>query len=135
MLYGVVPGIITVGGWFELLFVNMLGCPFNTGEIIYIILLVATVLWAIYESYSDRNEKLSNISFTATVAMLGIPFYGYGWSSVFIGVVILTILWFVLNYKRTINKKRVSFVTARIKNTTLLCMLMLMVRLTLHRLH
>ena len=127
VLYGVVPGIITVGGWFELLFVNVLGCPFNTGEIIYIILLVATVLWAIYESYSDRNEKLSNISFTATVAMLGIPFYGYGWSSVFIGVVILTILWFVLNYKRTINKKRVSFVTARIKNTTLLCMLMLMI--------
>ena len=127
VLYGVVPGIITVGGWFELLFVNVLGCPFNTGEIIYIILLVATVLWAIYESYSDRNEKLSNISFTATVAMLGIPFYGYGWSSVFIGIVILTILWFVLNYKRTINKKRVSFVTARIKNTTLLCMLMLMI--------
>ena len=127
VLYGVVPGIITVGGWFELLFVNVLGCPFNTGEIIYIILLVATVLWAIYESYSDRNEKLSNISFTATVAMLGIPFYGYGWSSVFIGVVILTILWFILNYKRTINKKRVSFVTARIKNTTLLCMLMLMI--------
>ena len=127
VLYGVVPGIITVGGWFELLFVNVLGCPFNTGEIIYIILLVATVLWAIYESYSDRNEKLSNISFTAAVAMLGIPFYGYGWSSVFIGVVILTILWFVLNYKRTINKKRVSFVTARIKNTTLLCMLMLMI--------
>ena len=127
VLYGVVPGIITVGGWFELLFVNVLGCPFNTGEIIYIILLVATVLWAIYESYSDRNEKLSNISFIAAVAMLGIPFYGYGWSSVFIGVVILTILWFVLNYKRTINKKRVSFVTARIKNTTLLCMLMLMI--------
>ena len=127
VLYGVVPGIITVGGWFELLFVNVLGCPFNTGEIIYIILLVATVLWAIYESYSDRNEKLSNISFTAAVAMLGIPFYGYGWSSVFIGVVVLTILWFVLNYKRTINKKRVSFVTARIKNTTLLCMLMLMI--------
>ena len=30
-MYGVVPGIITVGGWFELFFVNTLGCPFNTG--------------------------------------------------------------------------------------------------------
>ena len=50
VLYGVVPGIITVGGWFELFFVNVLGCPFNTGEIIYILLIVATVLWAIYES-------------------------------------------------------------------------------------
>ncbi|MDD6939506.1 MAG: DUF2723 domain-containing protein, partial [Prevotella stercorea] len=47
VLYGVVPGIITVAGWFELLFVNTLGCPFNTGEIIYIVLLVAIVIWAI----------------------------------------------------------------------------------------
>ena len=44
VLYGVVPGIITVAGWFELLFVNTLGCPFNTGEIIYIVLLVAIVI-------------------------------------------------------------------------------------------
>ena len=32
ILYGVVPGIITVGGWFELFFVNTLGMPFNTGD-------------------------------------------------------------------------------------------------------
>ena len=73
VLYGVVPGIINVAGWFELLFVNQLGCPFNTGEIIYIILLVAIVIWAIYESYTDRNFKRQNISFTLAVGMLGIP--------------------------------------------------------------
>ena len=127
VLYGVVPGIITVGGWFELLFVNVLGCPFNTGEIIYILLLVATVLWAIYESYTDKSEKRTNISFVASVAMLGIPFYGFGWSAVVIGVVILVLIWFALNYKHTVDKKKVSYVTARIKNTTLLCMLMLMI--------
>jgi hypothetical protein len=77
VLYGVVPGIVTVGGWFELLFVNVLGCPFNTGEIIYIILLIASVIWAIYESYKGENKKRSNIAFMLGVAMLGIPFYGY----------------------------------------------------------
>ena len=127
VLYGVVPGIITVGGWFELFFVNILGCPFNTGEIVYIILLVATVVWAIYESYSETNEKRSNISFVASFAMLGIPFYGYGWSAVVIGVIVLIALWFGLNYKHTVDKKRVSNVSSRAKNTTLLCMLMLMI--------
>ena len=57
ILYGVVPGIIKVGGWFELFFVNVLGCPFNTGEIIYIILLVAIVIWAIYESYTNKARE------------------------------------------------------------------------------
>ncbi|EFZ37298.1 putative bacteriophage lambda head decoration protein D [Hoylesella oralis ATCC 33269] len=127
VLYGVIPGIITVGGWFELFFVNVLGCPFNTGVIVYIVLLVGAVIWAIYESYTDRNGKLQNISFLLAVAMLGIPFYGYGWSAVIIGIIVLAILWFVLNYNRKIGKQLVPLVSARIKNTALLCMLMLMI--------
>ncbi|WP_024990398.1 protein O-mannosyl-transferase family [Segatella albensis] len=127
VLYGVVPGIITVGGWFELFFVNTLGCPFNTGEIIYIILLIATVIWAIYETYQDKNLKRENIAFLLAVGMLGIPFYGYGWSAFFIGVVVLIALWFVLNRKVKREKSLVPLVSARIKNTTLLCMLMLMI--------
>ena len=127
ILYGVVPGIITVGGWFELFFVNTLGCPFNTGVIIYVILLVSTVIWAIYESYVNKNFKRSNISFVLSVAMLGVPFYGYGWSAFFIGVVVLAVLWFVVNRQVIIDKTKKPFVSARIKNTVLLCMLMLMI--------
>ena len=123
VLYGVVPGIVRVGGWFELFFVNTLGCPFNTGEIIYIVLLVATIIWAIWETYNDRSEKRENIAFLASIAMLGIPFYGFGWSSVVIGIIVLAILWFVVNYKR----KGIALVSSRIKNTSLLCMLMLMI--------
>ena len=127
VLYGVVPGVITVGGWFELLFVNILGCSFNTGVIIYIFLLVATVVWSIYETYVDRNFTRQNISFLLSVALLGIPFYGYGWSSVAIGVVALIILWFVLNRRVKTEKTQVPLVSARVKNTMLLCLLMLMI--------
>ena len=144
VLYGVVPGIITVGGWFELFFVNILGCPFNTGEIVYIICLVAAVIWGIYETYNatDKNVKRQNIAFILGFGMLGIPFYGYGWSAVICGVIVMAILWFVLGYKRKqevatgvdettgITKKKMQLlplVSARIKNTALLCMLMLMI--------
>ena len=144
VLYGVVPGIITVGGWFELFFVNVLGCPFNTGEIVYIICLVAAVIWGIYETYNatDKNVKRQNIAFILGFGMLGIPFYGYGWSAVICGVIVMAILWFILGYKRKqevatgvdettgITKKKMQLlplVSARIKNTALLCMLMLMI--------
>jgi len=123
VLYGVVPGIVQVGGWFELLFVNILGMPFNTGEIVYIFLLIGITVWAIYETYNDLNEKRQNIAFLLAVAMLGIPFYGHGWLSVIIGIVVLAVMWFVLSYK----KQGKAIVTARIKNTSLLCMLMLMI--------
>ncbi len=144
VLYGVVPGIITVGGWFELFFVNVLGCPFNTGEIVYILCLVASVIWGIYETFNatEKNQKKQNIAFILGFGMLGIPFYGYGWSAVICGVVVMAILWFVLNYKRKkemvvgtdeatgITKKKMQLlpiVSARVKNTALLCMLMLMI--------
>ena len=127
VLYGVVPGIITVGGWFELFFVNTLGCPFNTGEVVYIFLLVATVIWAIYETYTDRSLKRQNLAFVLSVGMLGIPFYGFGWSAVVIGIVVLVALWFVLGYRKRVEKKLVPVITARVKNTALLCMLMLMI--------
>ena len=127
VLYGVVPGIVTVGGWFELLFVNVLGLPFNTGLVIYIALLVAAVLWAIYESYVDRNKKRENISFLIAFGLIGIPFYGYGWSAVIIGIIVLAIVGFLLNYKKTVNKRPEYLVSARLKNTALLCMLMLMI--------
>ena len=144
VLYGVVPGIITVGGWFELFFVNTLGCPFNTGEIVYIICLVASVIWGIYETFNatDKNEKRQNIAFVLGFGMLGIPFYGYGWSAAITGFVVLIALWFVLGYKRKkevvvkndettgLTKTKVQLlplISARVKNTALLCMLMLMI--------
>ena len=127
VLYGVVPGIITVAGWFELLFVNKFGCPFNTGEIIYIILVVAIVIWAIYESYVDRNFKRQNISFTLAVGMLGIPFRGTEWGAAIIGIIILVAIYFGLNYRKKVEKQLVPVISARFKNTALLCMLMLMI--------
>ena len=124
VLYGVVPGIITVGGWFELFFVNTLGMPFNTGEIIYIILLVACVIWAVYETQTQKHSlTVQNIAFLIAVGMLGIPFYGYGWSAFIIGIIVLAVLWFVLKY----SKDKLPLVTVRAKNTALLCLLMLMI--------
>ena len=127
VLYGVVPGIITVAVWFELLFVNTLGCPFNTGEIIYIVLLVAIVIWAIYESYVDKSFKRQNVSFVLAVGMLGIPFRGMTWSAAILGLVILAAIYFGLNYRKKIGKDLVPVLTSRFKNTALLCMLMLMI--------
>ena len=127
VLYGVVPGIVTVGGWFELFFVNVLGLPFNTGLIIYIACLVGCTIWAIFESFEGRSRKRENLSFLLSFALIGIPFYGYGWSAVVIGIIVLAIVAFLLNRKKIVDKKPVYLVTSRFKNTALLCMLMLMI--------
>ena len=123
VLYGIVPGIVKVGGWFELLFVNDFALPFNTGVIIYMIILAASIIWGVYESYTVKSRKRMNISFLTTVGLLGIPFYGHSWSSVFIGIIVLAILAIYL-FANIGEKYRVS---ARTLNTSLLAMMMIVV--------
>ena len=44
ILYGIVPGVIRLGGWAELLFVNGFGLPFHTGLICSFLLLLAVII-------------------------------------------------------------------------------------------
>lgn len=124
VLYGIVPGVVKVGGWFELLFVNGMSMSFNTGLIIYIIVLAASIIWGVYESYVQKSDTRMKVSFLLTIALLGIPFYGHGTGSVVIGIIILGLLALYLFSKGISQKYRIS---ARTLNTTLLCIMMIMV--------
>ena len=58
ILYGLIPGVVTIGGWFELLFTNAMGCAYNTGLICYIVLLTGTLVTLYYRA-KQRTVKLS----------------------------------------------------------------------------
>ena len=58
ILYGLIPGVVKLGSWFELLFTNMLGCPYNTGLICYIVLLTGTLVFAYYK-VRGRKSRLA----------------------------------------------------------------------------
>ncbi|MDO4930099.1 MAG: DUF2723 domain-containing protein [Bacteroidales bacterium] len=123
VLYGVVPGIVKVGGWFELFFVNTLGLGFNTGLIIYILVLIAVVLTAIWSTNGTRRKLISTL-YVLSVGLLGIPFFlGHGTTAVVIGLLLLVGLGYLLNLKK--NGEYV--LRKRFLNTSLLCMLMLMI--------
>ena len=123
VLYGVVPGIVKVGGWFEWMFTNDFGTSFNTGMIFYILLLIAVVLTAIW-STTTPNRKRTNLLYLASVILLGIPFVGHGMTAVGIGVFVIGGLAVLLMLK---NKEGDYVLRKRFLNTSLLCMLMLMI--------
>jgi hypothetical protein len=57
ILYGLIPGVVRVGGWAELLFTNVLHCPYNTGLICYIVLLTSVLVF-LYYKVKRRMPKL-----------------------------------------------------------------------------
>ena len=51
ILYGVVPGVILLGGWAELLFVNGFGLPFHTGLVSAFLLLLMVIVLVISRTH------------------------------------------------------------------------------------
>ena len=108
ILYGIIPGVPTIAGWFELLFTNTFGCPFNTGLAVYLVLMAAALAWAILESYKviETNEKINTrtiISFVLAMAFAGVPFIK---ESAGIGVVLIIAMLAALFWKKDIIPAR-----------------------------
>ena len=117
MMYGVVQGLVEICGYFELFFVNVLGMPYNTGVFVYAIVLVAVLIWSIYETMRDEIRPMClRISFLLSVVLIGIPFIGSG----YVVAVVLTIaLAAFLYWKKDLNLKML--------NTILVCLMVVVV--------
>ncbi|MDM8159257.1 DUF2723 domain-containing protein [Labilibaculum sp. K2S] len=71
VMYGVIPGVITIASWFELLFVNQFGLPYNTGVMFYGATLIALVVWLINFSIKRGMVVLNTIVTAFVVIMIG----------------------------------------------------------------
>ena len=124
VLYGIVPGVVKVGGWFELLFVNVLGMSFNTGLYVYIILLTAALVYGIYLTEKNKSQKSVALIFTIAIALLGIPFYGNSvTASVVIGIIVLAAIYYAGTRKKGLG----YLISMRTFNTSFLCLLLIMI--------
>lgn len=124
VLYGIIPRVVKVGSWFELLFVNHFGMKFNSGLIVYIFLLFTFISWGIYESYTGKHTFRIKLIFLLIIALFGIPFYGYGGKSLLLGGVLLLAIAVYL-FSGKIPQKYKPSVNGM--NTALVCLLMILI--------
>ncbi len=75
MVFVLMPGIPQVAGWFELLFVNVLGLPYNSGLLFYIVILFGGMAYGIYYSLIHKRIILNFIMTSLTVIMIGYSSY------------------------------------------------------------
>ena len=57
MMYGVVQGLVEVCGYFELLFVNVLGMPYNSGVFAYVIIVAGVLIRSITGNHARRDPS------------------------------------------------------------------------------
>ena len=75
IMYVIIPGFVKVGSWFDLLFVNGFGLPYNSGVVFYIIALISLIVWGI--KYTQRKGKViyNTIILGITVILIGYSSY------------------------------------------------------------
>jgi hypothetical protein len=75
MVFVVMPGAPEVGGWFELLFVNVFGLPYNSGLLFYLLILFGALGFGIYYSLKHKRVILNYVLTSLTVVMIGYSSY------------------------------------------------------------
>ena len=117
LMYGIIPGFTKVGAWFELLFVNKFGLAYNTGAFVYILLVVLSIIWGLFETLSPKgNMTRAKIAFVLSLALSGVTFIS---DSLLLWILLLSgLIAFVYFYKK------ISF---RFLNTTILCLLVILI--------
>ncbi len=84
MMYGVVQGVPKLAGKWDMFFVNTCGLSYNQGLYIYLAVLVAVLIWGVYEAdHAVRDAKhLSSHRFRISIALslilMGLPLIGSG---------------------------------------------------------
>ncbi len=71
LVFILIPGVPKVAGWFELLFVNVFGLPYNTGVIVFIAAVTAALIFGIRYSIKSKRVVLNYIMTCLTVIMIG----------------------------------------------------------------
>jgi hypothetical protein len=69
LLYGMMPGVVTISSKLDLFFVNRLGLPANSGMIFHFILLIMFFILAVRSTYSS-SDKIKNTIFAAGTMLL-----------------------------------------------------------------
>ena len=75
MVFVIMPGVPEVAGWFELLFVNILGLPYNSGLVFFMAILFGALAFGINYSLKHKKVILNYVMTSLLVVMIGYSSY------------------------------------------------------------
>ncbi|MCF0039453.1 glycosyltransferase family 117 protein [Dyadobacter fanqingshengii] len=72
---GIIPGLPSVAGKFEIFFVNSLGLPYKSGVIFFIIIFIGAIIWGIRYSHKKANVLLNTGLLSLAFVLIGYASY------------------------------------------------------------
>jgi hypothetical protein len=75
IIYVIIPGVIRIAAFFELMFVNTFGLPYSSGILFYILLLIGLIIYGLHYTYKKQKVILNTTILAITVILIGYSSY------------------------------------------------------------
>ena len=75
MMFIIIPGTVSLGAFFDRMFVNSFGLPVNSGITFYVLALLALLSWAIWVTHKKGKILANTILLCVTVILIGYGSY------------------------------------------------------------
>ena len=75
ILFGIIPYLPKFAAWFDLLFVNSFGLPFNSGAIFFMVLLFALCFWGLFVTLRKQKVFWNTVLMCFTVIVAGFSIF------------------------------------------------------------
>ncbi len=75
IMYVIIPVVVQIAAFFELLFVNTFGLPYSSGILFYALLLVGLIVYGLYHTQKHQKVILNTIILVITVILIGYSSY------------------------------------------------------------
>ena len=75
MVFVLMPGVPKVAGWFELLFVNVIGLPYNSGLLFFVAVVIVSLVFGLRYTLKSKRVILNYVLTCLTVIMIGYSSY------------------------------------------------------------
>jgi len=95
LMYGIMPGVVTISSKFDWFFVNTLGLPSNSGMLFHVILVAVLFIFAVKSSYSSTNRIKNGVFAIAALFFTGIWVIS---GSVILNILVLLIISGIIMY-------------------------------------
>jgi len=102
LMYGIMPGVVTISSKFDWFFVNTLGLPSNSGMIFHVILVAVLFVFAVKFSFSSENRVKNGSLAIAALFFTGIWIIsGSSVLNIIVLVIISSVIWYIAGKSRT----------------------------------
>jgi Protein of unknown function (DUF2723) len=102
LMFGIMPGVVTISSKFDWFFVNTLGLPANSGVVFHVVLTAVLFIFAVKFSFSSTDKVKNGILAIAALFFTGIwVISGSAVINIFLLLLISGAIWYMAGKSRT----------------------------------